>query len=217
MKIHLQKKSGNTVYKNLPACGTRPRRNSHARVYNLNEFKHFSKDKEMVCEKCLATAIEQKRLQPQWFRHRWGFRLKKKWWSLAKRILMATNMILKRCDILATQTHKAAELSSLFLYLPINPILNPPPIHIVGQRVLIAARLALHSPSYSSWWINPCAIALYIAAGTFRAAVALTTTLNTLICFVLEISFKHAVHTLQFCYINLAIVNVHLKCFLIVV
>lgn len=63
MKVHIMKKSGSTVYKYLPACGTRPKRNADARVYSLQDFKEMSDDSEMVCEKCLAIAIEQGRLK----------------------------------------------------------------------------------------------------------------------------------------------------------
>jgi uncharacterized Zn-finger protein len=62
MKIHITKKSGNSIYPNLPACGTRPKRNSHPRVYSTIEFKHFSTDSEMVCEKCLEIARQQSRV-----------------------------------------------------------------------------------------------------------------------------------------------------------
>jgi len=62
MKIHITKKSGKMVYKNLPACGTRPKRNAHVRIYSTQEFNFFSNDLEMVCEKCLSIAKEQSRL-----------------------------------------------------------------------------------------------------------------------------------------------------------
>jgi hypothetical protein len=62
MKVHIAKKSGSRYYKNLPECGTRPRRNSHANVCLTMEFKYWAHDPEMVCEKCLKAAKEQGRI-----------------------------------------------------------------------------------------------------------------------------------------------------------
>ena len=63
MKIHLAKKSGNSIFPTLTACGTRPRKNSHARIYNTAEFAFHKDDSEMVCEKCLQQAKESGRIK----------------------------------------------------------------------------------------------------------------------------------------------------------